>query len=510
MSSQTPPREEAHRTDTIRRNTTFAFIAQITGQFFTAGLTIFLARQLGTHGYGIYSLALGIGGLLLFPADFGISTSASRFVAERLGDRTAVASVTADAVRLKLIVSATLSALLFGLASPLASAYGTDALVWPIRGVAIALFGQSLMQMSTLFVALRRVDSQFMAAFGESSVETTATVALVLAGAGVTGAMFGRAIGFTVGGAITVLLVVRLVGRESIPRTLRAGEHTRAIATYGGVILVTDGAFTLFNQVDVLIIGGYLGASAVALFSAPLRLITFLGGPGGAISSGVSPLLARGRGREPNVGAFLRAMRLLLILQALIVAFVLGWAGLLVNVLGSHFDKSVEVLRALAPFIFMLGFGPLVSGTVNFLGEARRRVPVAVATAIINIVADLILVPSIGVVGASIGTDLAYCVYAPAHLYICWRALGMDLRPTARTALRALAAAAAATGVLLLIGDSLHEAWRIPLGAIAGPVTFGAVLWLTGELTPREAAALLGQLPGARGLRGRGRSGEGA
>jgi O-antigen/teichoic acid export membrane protein len=484
------------RADTIRRNAAFSFIAQITGALFTAGLTVFLARRLHTHGFGVYSLALGIGGLLLFPSDFGISTAASRYVAEHFGEDARVAAVVSNALALKLLVSAATSVLMFALASPLASAYGDHALVWPVRAVAIALFGQSLMMMGSTFVAVRRVRFQFATAFAESTVEVTATVALVLGGAGVTGATFGRAIGFLVGAAATLFLVLRLVGFNAVPRTLRAGEFTRRIASYGGVILVTDGAFTLFNQVDILIIGAYLGSTSVAFFNAPLRLINFLGYPGSAISTGVSPLLASERDRERSVAAFLTALRVLLILQAAITALVFGWSSLLVKALGSEYGKSGEVLRALAPFILMLGIGPLVSGTVNYIGQARRRVPIAIATALINLVVDLILVPRIGVVGGSVGTDVAYGVYAPGHLYICQRALGLDLRASARTLVRSLIAGVAMAAVLMAIGDSLHEAWRIPLGGICGLSAFALVLWLTRELDPHEARTLVDQIPG--------------
>jgi O-antigen/teichoic acid export membrane protein len=284
-----------------------------------------------------------------------------------------------------------------------------------------------------------------------------------------------------------------------LPRSARLGEHTRRIATYAGVILITDGAFTLFNQVDVLIIGAYLGAGAVGFFSGPVRLIAFLGYPGGAIATGVSPLLARGPQQEPDKPAFLSALRLVLIVQGAFTAFVLGWSDLIVRVtLGSHYTKSVDVLRALAPFVFMLGFGPLVSGAVNYLGEARRRVPVAIATALVNLVVDLLLVPRIGVVGGSVGTDVAYGIYAPAHLYICQRALALDLRAPARTLVRTLAAMAASAGVLLACGDSLSEPWWIALGGVAAVATYGGVLWLTRELTPREAVELLRQLRGMR------------
>ena len=65
-------------------------------------------------------------------------------------------------------------------------------------------------------------------------------------------------------------------------------------------------------------------------------------------------------------------------------------------------------------------------------------------TVIINFVVDIVLIPRIGVVGGSIGTDAAYAVYAPAQLVVCQRVLKLDLRPVARTFVRTLVAAAVA------------------------------------------------------------------
>lgn len=489
------------RPDSITRNTAFSFLAQITGSVFTAGLTIFLARALGSDGYGVLSLALGIAGLVTLPADFGVANSVARFVAEHRDDHGRVVGVLADGLRLKLIGSGVISALLFALAEPIASGYGIPALVWPIRGVALALFGQSVMTIGAVFVAVGRTDFVWRAALGESAVETTASVGLVLAGAGATGAAFGQAIGYLVGATLTVLLLVRLLGPEILPRGVRFGGDARRIATYAGVLLIVDGAYTAFSQIDVLIIGSYLGASAVGIFSAPMRLIAFLAYPGGAVAAGVAPRQARSQNHEPNVPAFMTALRLLLILQAALTAFVLGWAPLLVKiVLGQSYAESAAVLRALAPYVFLSGFGSLVSISANYLGEARRRVPVAIVTVIVNLVLDLILIPRIGVIGGCIGTDVAYALYAPAHLLICQRALRLDLRPTARTLVRTTLAGGALTGVLLLFGDSLSHFWLIPLGGLVGVFVFAVVLWCTREITVSEARIALTYVPVVRRL----------
>ncbi len=493
--------DEHSRGESIGRNSAFSMLALLVGATFTAGLTVFLARRLGTTGFGAFSLALGIAGLAVLPSDFGISTSVARFVAEHRGDRERVASVLADGLRVKLLISVAIAALLCALAGPIASAYRTPALTWPLRGVAIALFGQSIMLMTSTFAAIARVRFQLWTALVESAVETTASIALVLAGAGVTGAAFGRAIGYLAGGGMTIVVLARLFGSGVLPRGLRFGEDTRRIAMYGSVLLVIDGAYTLFNQIDILIIGAYLGTSAVGVFSAPLRLIVFLSYPGGAISTAVAPLLARNREREPNVAAFGAALRVLLIVQAAITAFVLGWAPLLVRIaLGSGFTESATLLRALAPYIFLLGFGSLVSGTTNYLGAARRRVPVATATILINFVLDMVLVPRIGVISGAIATDVAYLLYAPAHLLICQRILRLDLRPLAMTLVRTVTAGGATLAVLLLIGAPLAQPWRIATGGLLGSAAFALVLWVTGEVAIQEARTLLRKLPFASSL----------
>ncbi len=493
--------KDKDRTDSIQRNTAFAFLAQLAGAAFTAGLTIFLARRLGSGGYGVLSLALGIAGLVLLPSDFGISHSVARFVAEHRGDRTRIEAVLADGLRLKVLAALTVSVLLGVLAAPIASSYGIPSLTWPIRGMAIALFGQSVMMTGTVFVAIRRVDMQLRTALAESATELIASLGLVLAGAGATGAAFGRAIGYLVGGGATLVVLTRMLGPGILPRNVRFSADARQIAGYAGILLIVDGAYTAFSQIDVLVIGGYLGARSVGIFSAPMRLIAFLGYPGGAVSSGVAPRLTRGSAGGPNTGAFHKALRLLLIVQAAITAFVLGWAGLLVNVgLGSGYRESASVLRALAPFVFLSGFGSLVSISANYLGKARWRVPVAIMTLGINVALDLILVPRIGVIGGAVGTDAAYALYAPAHLFICQRALELDLRPALWTFVRTSLAGGAMTGVLLLFGDSLSEVWKTLLGGVSGVFVFCLVLWLTREVSVSEARAALAGLPLARRL----------
>ena len=175
----------------------YALTAQLATSVFTAALTLYLVRALGPSQFGVFSLALGVGALVTLPADFGISSSTARFVAEHRGERKLIAGLIADALRLKLVASAVACGALAALAAPIAHAYHAP-LAGPLRAVALAVFGQNLMFLfEGAFAADRRVARNVRMVFGESAVEFTASIVLVLLLGGAMGAATGRAVGYT-------------------------------------------------------------------------------------------------------------------------------------------------------------------------------------------------------------------------------------------------------------------------------------------------------------------------
>lgn len=457
---------------------------QLSSAVFTGALTLYLARALGAREFGIFSLAFGIGGVLLLPADFGVSGAAARFLAERRSSRAEVADVLLTATRIKLLVTGLVCAALFGLAGPIADAYGQSGLDWAIRGIAVSVFAQSLMLLySWTTTALARAPLNLGIVVSESAVELGASVALVALGAGAAGAAFGRAIGYGVGAVVGGLVMFRVVGRRAHRAEGARRLEVRRLASYAGALLIVDGAFALFTQIDVLLIGGYIGAAAAGVFQAPARLTGFLTYPGMALAVGAAPRLAAEQPAGRQTAPFAQALRYLILLQAFLSAVALVWAAPIIDLLlGSKFHESADVLRALAPFIFLSGLAPLVSMGVNYLGEARRRVPIAVALVLVNAGIDVVLIPKIGIVGGAIGSDVAYAVYVPAHVWVARRMVSLPLRPLGGSFLRALVAAAAAAGVLALFGVSKVAVPLMVLGVICAAAVYLAVLFALREV----------------------------
>jgi O-antigen/teichoic acid export membrane protein len=475
----------------VSRSATFALGAQLVGAVLTAFLTIYLGRALSKGQFGAFTFALSVILIAMVIADLGVTTSTGRFLAERRERPQEAAAVFRTSLRLKALAGLPAAALLFALAGPICDAFGTHAAIWPLRGCAIALLGQSVFLLFLgAFIALGKVRYNLVLATIESVAETLASVLLVVAGAGATGAAFGRAIGYAVGVGAGLFVARRVIG--ALRRPDAAADHAvvtpRRILSYAGPLLLIDAAFRVFASIDVLLIAALIGGGApVAAFGLTMRLADFLDYPAGAVGAAVSPRLARRRGDD--VALLGESLRYLLIVQMLVTAPLLIWPEAAMHLLfGSKYPEAAGVLRALTPFIFLAGIAQPTTLSVNYLGMAGKRVPIAAAMLALNIVIDVILLPRIGIVGAAIGTSAAYALWVPAHVEILRRRAGLRLRPLLVTTARTAIAGAAMVGVLALIGTGQVAIPLIALGTIAGPAVYVGVLLALRELTPSDLA----------------------
>lgn len=496
--SELPPREG------IVSGTAFSLLVQITTTVFTAVLTLYLVRALGPESYGVFGLALGAATIAMLLSDMGVSHSTARFVAERLDKRTVVGSILADALRLRLLLATFVEIGLVALAEPIAAAYGEPDLAWALRGMALAVFFQSVLILYLdSFTAMGRISRNVWIILIESFAETTASIALVALGAGAAGATFGRAIGYAIGAAAAVAVATRMIGRTAFRlRAAPVGDsHTRAIAGYALPLLVTNSAYALYSTADILLIGALLTTTAVGLFSAPLRLTAFMGILGLAVANAVAPRLARQREDPSAVLALRAALRYLVMFQAVLIAPLIVWAEPIVDLLlGPDYAESADVLRGLTPYVFLLALGPLITTTVNYLGKAGRRIPIVFGALAINVAIDVALLREWGIVAAAIGTSVAYLIYVPAHLYLCRKSVDIPLRPLAQTLARSLLAAAVMAGVLALAGTGQLSPVAWIVGGTGGVLAYVAVLIVSGELKPHELRSVADALRRRSGM----------
>jgi len=148
----------------------------------------------------------------------------------------------------------------------------------------------------------------------------------------------------------------------------------------------------------------------------------------------------------------------------------------------------------MAPYVVLMGIGPLVALSINYHGKAARRIPWAVGAVAVNVAIDLALLREIGIVAAGIGTSVAYALYVGGHLLICRSELGLHLRPIAVTVVRVVVASGAMAGVLALLGTEDLSVAEWIAGVVLGPAVFAAALLLTREFRVAGARELLARV----------------
>jgi O-antigen/teichoic acid export membrane protein len=478
------------------RNTALQFLTQMAGVVFTGVLTLYLVRALGASGYGRYSLAVAIGALIVLPAGLGLPMSVGRYVADHRADSAQIRAILGLGLRLQVPAAALASLGLFALAGTVARAYGIPALVWPLRWIALAVFGQTLFNFLAYAVtSLRQSGIGLSMAIVESAAETISAIALVLAGAGAAGAAAGKAIGYALGAAGGLLLTSHVLGglrRNTVitPPKVRPRE----VIAYAGATFVVDLGYIVIAQLDILLIGFLLTSRAVGSFSAVTRIITVLGYLGVAIARGVAPRLVRGSGAQ-EARIFGQSLRYLVIAQGLVLAPMIVWAEPIVRLLlGEGYPSSPQIMRILSVMAFASAPATVISLSVTYLGAARRRVGIVLVTLALGLLSTYVLLRVVGLAGAAIADDLVTIAYVAANLWICAQLIDVDVRSHLATLGRTLLAALAMSLVLFAVGTSQLTVAQWILGGAAGLAAYAGTLVLSRELPLAELRALPRQL----------------
>lgn len=407
----------------LRKATLEVFAAQLIGATCALATALVMMRVLGARQYGVLAIVIGFASIVALMCDLGLTTAMSRYAAEHRDSRGALGSVVRDALGLKLVLSVVVAAAIVVFAGPISSALGAPDGTWPLRVMAVAAGVQSIFAGSIgTLNATGRTRTSLAIVFAENVVECAATVAAVLVIGTATAAAGGRLAGYATGALVSLLLMARALGlRRSRPHAASTGMLIR----YAGTLALVEGAFFVFARIDSVLLGPIAGPAAAGQFDAVMRVGTVLQYPGLAVAVALAPRFA-GQVRPVDRVLLGRVLGYLLLLQAALVIPVTLWLGAAARVgLGPGYAACGTIALAAFPYLLLGGLAPLLTMTANYAGQARRRVVVALAAVAINVIVDLALIPSLGAIGAAIGTDIAFLVYVAVHVRVCRAAVGL-------------------------------------------------------------------------------------
>ena len=392
---------------------------------------VLFAKWLGLQQYGYYVYALAWLNVLCIVAQMGFNTSTIRITAELRAQNSNNAIFGLSAFSTQVVLFAGTIILVFGgtLMVMVSDLIEQDQ-IWTL-----SIMLPLVVALSLLYQRMAMLQGYEHVAHAQSYLEIVRPVLLIAVMAALTQFMTVNApvammvnLAVTavtfVAAAISVNRLMNVVSRATVQREFRSREWLSVSLPY----LAIGGLTVVMQQSDVLMLGTMLGGVAVGLYVPALKLSQLILFPMLAIRSRAAPQLAR-LFAENNLNELQRQMNITTLvsgLTGLVLVIALIWQReTVLSLFGAEFIESAP-----AVVVLTLGMGmfALTGGVEVFLifGPFERVTMLIYALVLsVNIVLNLILIPSFGFLGAAYATTATVVLRGIISTYVVWRFTGI-------------------------------------------------------------------------------------
>lgn len=482
----------------------------------TNGLLILLLTRvfLTTEEYGLLHLAISILGTAVFFSRMGFAKSAARYVTEyRESDPAKIPFIVRRAFAFNAVSIAIVASALFAFREPIVARFGEPELV-PLLSIGVLFVIARTLRAYGYFLCqgFNRVTWSAVLSL-VSNVGIFAFVLLFLGlGFGIAGALLGYVVGYGLGAALGLLVLYRWLSRietESADddggESARPGTDgpagsseeglTRRILEYSLPLTITGASSILYKRVDIILVGAILTPVAVGYYTLAKQLTEFVTAPASSLGFTVAPAYGESKssddiGRAASIYQTTFEYNLLFYVPAAAgIALVADPA--IRYVFGAGYLGAIPIVQVLAVFVVLQSINKITNDALDFLGRARHRAISKGGAAALNFCLNLVLIPTVGAVGAAIATVISYAIMVAVNIYLIHLELSLPLRDLAATTLEVCSIAIGMSLIVVLFLPYVSNV--LSLIAI---VALGSAVWLalavtSGLLDLRQAVAQL-------------------
>jgi O-antigen/teichoic acid export membrane protein len=469
----------------VMRNSAFGMAAQIAIKVLSFSFSVLIVRHLGAEAYGQYAAVLAFGAVFVFLGDLGLGAFAVREVARwrSLPDGEGkIRELYGNVLTLRLALSVLAALLLIG------TAWLTGRPVVMVEAIALGTLG-------LIMYGVQGTSDSLLAGFERLDISAGTKVlqqlAFVLAGAvalwiglGYYGLIYANLLGIAIL-TFSCWRGVRGLGIRAAGAAVRAWPALiRASLPFG----VIGFALGLSYKFDSVLLNVFRGDVETGYYNAAYNLIFSVVVVSNVLNTSLYPSLSRQVAADPDALPAIcqRALRYLLALALPITFGIFLLAGQVVPLLFTAAYRPAAPVLEILIWVVPLMFTSEFLGYVVVVRRQERKVARAViASTATNVAANLILVPWLGLYGASVMTVVTEAVLVGQYV---WHLRAMLATfDWGRILLRPLAATVGMSAVLFVARD-LPIAALIPLGGLV----YAGLLLALGGLDKQELEFLAG------------------
>lgn len=402
----------------------FEFFSQITSTVTGAVLIIYLGRMLSNEDYGLLFLSISIFSIVSIFSKMGIARSASTFISKyKVEDEVQIPKVIKISILYNIGTISIVSVLVIIGSEYISTLVGEPELTPFLSvGALFIIFSTLMTYVRSCFQGFEEIRIAAILNVANSLIRLISSALLVSIGFGAFGGLLGYIIAFFIV-SITglAILYIWFYRKHKSVHEMEQGLGKR-IFRYSIPITLTSSADAIDRQVDTLLVGFFLNPAAVSFYVVGKQILTFIKTPLSALGFTLSPTFGAKKA-EGNIEQASRIYETSLIKSLLL--YIPAAVGLyfiaepLIRLLfGAEYLGAAPVLKVLTLYGVLLAVAQITSNSLDYLGRARARSIAKGATAILNVILNIILIPKMGVIGAAIATVITFGVYTFANFYI--------------------------------------------------------------------------------------------
>ncbi|ELC8348638.1 lipopolysaccharide biosynthesis protein [Clostridium perfringens] len=214
----------------------------------------------------------------------------------------------------------------------------------------------------------------------------------------------------------------------SVSKEIKLKTSNKELVVFGAPLIFSMAITWIFQSMDKFFIKAFNGYIELGLYSAAFTIIALLNAVQGTFTTFWVPVANEKYVENPKESKrFFSKVNLIVSFGMLIIAIgIITFKDLLILLLGPKYRQASNIF----PFLVFMPIMYTISETtvlgISFKKKNKNHIYIAIISALVNLMGNIILVPGLGAKGAAISTGVSYIVFFTARTLISKRLYYVD------------------------------------------------------------------------------------
>lgn len=485
----------------IARGTGIALVGITLGLLFSFITRLIIARYGLQANYGIFSLALVILQFAAIISGLGLTGGATRFIAYFRGadEEAKVRGTISASLRFSAVASIIIGLVVFFTADAISVGIFHTPDLTPV--LKIFAFGIPFFTLISILVAFFRGFDRVEPGVYFQNIALNVLILILLAIVAAAGLPFVTVFYAYLAAIIAIFIVLAIYTARKLPQRMgltyreETPPITKEFLFFSLPLLGSAIMITIVMQMDTMMLGYFKTMEVVGLYNAAFPLSRFISEPLGALLIIYTPvatgLYSRNLMDELRRNYTVVTKWLVSVTLPLFLILALFPESVIHFFFGQGYIQAAMALRILSIGFIINNFVGPNGATLIALGHSRFIMWATLATAIMNIILNIILIPPMGMIGAAIASVVSITVVniiRSLRLYSLSKA-----QPLSRNLFKPVIISVALACLIQVLIQNFTAVtwWMLPLLFILYYGIYGLAMIFTKSLDKEDIALLL-------------------